>query len=148
MTQEVSTSLQFVFSCPLSSGLHARPASHLAEVVNQFASDCTLTNLRNGLMANGKSVLGIIAADIRYSDQCAVRVSGADEHSAHAALRQFVAEALPLCDVPLAVSAAPIRSNTPPRPLKAAGVSCSFGVPVSRGIAHGRTHYLNVSEDR
>ncbi|PYX32895.1 MAG: phosphoenolpyruvate--protein phosphotransferase [Acidobacteria bacterium] len=138
MTQEVSTSLQFVFSCPLSSGLHARPASHLAEVVNQFASDCTLTNLRNGLMANGKSVLGIIAADIRYSDQCAVRVSGADEHSAHAALRQFVAEALPLCDVPLAVSAAPIRSNTPPRPLKAAGVSCSFGVPVSRGIAHGK----------
>src|SRR5438445_1235112 len=89
-------------------------------------------------MANGKSVLGIIAADIRYSDQCAVRVSGADEHSAHAALRQFVAEALPLCDVPLAVSAAPIRSNTPPRPLKAAGVSCSFGVPVSRGIAHGK----------
>lgn len=138
MTQRVSTSLQFVFSCPLSSGLHARPASHLAEVVNQFASDCTLTNLRNGLVANGKSVLGIIAADIRYSDQCAVRVSGADEHSAHAALRQFIAEALPLCDVPLAVSAVPIRNNTLPRPLEAAGVSCSFGVPVSRGIAHGK----------
>ena len=29
--------MQFDFSCPLSSGFHARPASHLAEVANQFA---------------------------------------------------------------------------------------------------------------
>ncbi len=137
MTQRSNISLQFVFSCPLSSGLHARPASHLAEVANQFAAHCTLTNLRNGLVANGKSVLGIIAADVRYGDRCTMHVSGPDEHAAHAALRQFVEESLPHCDVPLAGVAASGRSNTPPRSLQAANVTCIFGTPVSRGIGEG-----------
>jgi fructose-specific PTS system IIA-like component len=122
----------------LSSGLHARPASQLAEVANQFASECALTNLRNGLMANGKSVLGIISADIRHGDRCTVHVSGPDEHSARGALRRFVEEALPQCDVPLAGSSSAIRSSTPPRCLQAAGVDCIFGAPISRGIAQGK----------
>ncbi len=72
MTLKPNLALQFVFICPLSSGLHARPASHFAEVANQFAAECTLTNLRNGLVGNGKSVLGIIATDIRHSDPCSL----------------------------------------------------------------------------
>ena len=134
--------MQFVFSCPLSSGLHARPASHLAEVANQFASECTLTNLRNGLVANFKSVLDIIAADIRHGDRCALHVSGPDEHAAHAALRRFVEEVLPQCDVPLAGMAPSGRSNKTPRPLQAAKVTCIFGAPVSRGIGHGQVVIL------
>lgn len=133
--------LEFVFSCPLPSGLHARPASHLAEAANEFASECTVTNLRNGLVANAKSVLGIIAADIRHGDRCALHLSGPDEHAAHAALRRFVEEALPRCDVPLAGVAAPGRSTTP-RLLQAARVNCIFGTPVSRGIGQGHVVIL------
>jgi multiphosphoryl transfer protein len=142
MTQRSDSSTQFAFSCPLPSGLHARPASHLAEVANQFASECTLTNLRNGLVANCKSVLGIIAADIRHGDRCTLHVRGLDEHAAHAALRRFVEEALPRCDVPLAGMAASSRSNKTPRPLQAANVTCIFGTPVSRGIGHGQVVIL------
>src|ERR1017187_2012400 len=142
MTPKADSSMQFVFSCPLSSGLHARPASHLAEVANQFASACTLTNLRNGLLANCKSVLGIIAADIRHGDRCALHVSGPDEQVTRTALRRFVEEVLPRCDVPFVGSAASSRSNKTPRPLQAAKVACIFGVPVSRGIGHGQVVIL------
>ena len=41
------TALEFEFECKLPNGLHARPASHLAEVANQFSSNSSLTNLRN-----------------------------------------------------------------------------------------------------
>jgi phosphoenolpyruvate-protein phosphotransferase len=142
MTQSSNTSLQFVFSCPLPSGLHARPASHMAEVANQFSSDCILTNLRNGLVANGKSVLGIIAADIRKGDRCALHVQGPDEQFAHDALRRFIEQVLPHFDVPLAGISPTIRTTTPPRVLLAANVICVFGAPVSRGIGHGKVVIL------
>ena len=134
--------MQFAFSCPLSSGLHARPASHLAEVANQFASECTLTNLRNGLVANCKSVLGIIAADIRHGDRCTIHLNGPEAPAAQAALQRFVQESLPHCDVPLAGEAPLHRGNRVPRPLQAANVTCIFGTPVSRGIGHGRVVVL------
>lgn len=137
MAQKTDSSMQFVFSCPLSSGLHARPASHLAEVANQFASECTLTNLRNGLVANCKSVLGIIAADIRHGDRCALYLDGPEALKARTTLQQFVEESLPQCDVPLAGVAPSTRSNEVPRPLQSANVNCIFGAPVSRGIGYG-----------
>ncbi len=137
MTQKSDSSVQFVFSCPLSSGLHARPASHLAEIANQFASECTLTNLRNGLAANCKSVLGIISTDVRHGDHCTLHMSGPDADAARAALQRFIEEVLPQCDVPLAGIAPSTRSERTPRPLRAANATCIFGTPVSRGIGHG-----------
>ena len=142
MTSRSDSSMQFTFSCPLSSGLHARPASHLAEVANQFASECTLTNLRNGLVANCKSVLRIIAADIRHRDRCIIHSNGADASAAQAALHRFVEESLAHCDVPLAGEAPLHRGNRVPRSLQAANVTCIFGTPVSGGIGHGRVVVL------
>jgi multiphosphoryl transfer protein len=138
MTQKTNSSLQFVFACPLASGLHARPASHLAEVANQFAAEGTLTNLRNGLAGNCKSVLGIIATDTRHGDRCSVQVEGSDEQAAYQALLRFVQESLPRCDVSLDGAPEAAGVNTLPRVLQAAKVNCIFGVPVCRGIGHGK----------
>ncbi len=138
MNPQSHTSLHFDFVCPLSSGLHARPASYLAEVANEFASECAVTNLRNGLRANLKSVLGIIAADIRHGDHCAVYISGADEQFAHSKLRRFVEDELARCDVPLVETSSSSPSRTPPRTLQAANATCIFGTPVSRGIGQGK----------
>ena len=143
MKHEVSTSEQFVFSCSLSSGLHARPASHLAEVANEFAAQSVLTNLRNGMFANLKSVLAVIAADVRHGDQCVIRIQGPDEQSAHASLRRFIEETLPKCDTPLAVVESGVPNTMPSRVLLAAGIECCFGVQVSRGIAQGKVVILN-----
>jgi multiphosphoryl transfer protein len=142
MTQMSNGPLQIAFTCPLSTGLHARPASQLAEVANQFAAESTLTNLRNGLTANVKSVLGIISADIRQGDRCELYVSGSDERAAHTALRRFVDETLPRCDVPLAGIAEDSRASTPPRALQVGKAVCIFGTSVSRGIAQGKVVVL------
>lgn len=142
MPQKSDSSSQFVFVCPLVSGLHARPASHLAEVANQFAADCSLTNVRNGRVANTKSVLGIIAADVRQGDRCSLHISGSDAQGALAALRTFVETNLPLCDVPLVPNEGMTRRSTPPRPLQAAKATCIPGTPVSRGIGLGKVVLL------
>src|SRR5947207_3648299 len=102
MVQSVCMALEFTFVCPLPNGFHARPASHLASLANDFTADCVLTNLRTGSVANIKSVLSIIAADIRMNDECSVRVHGADEQVACTTLRRFVGKDLPGYDAPLA----------------------------------------------
>ena len=138
-----STSLQFAFICPLSAGIHARPASQFAGVANNFASQCALTNLRNCREADAKSVLSIISADIRYGDRCRLLVSGTDEQSAHTALRQFVEDVLPSCEVPLAENS-PQSRNRLPRVLQATGVNGHFGLSASPGIAHGKVTVVSA----
>ena len=100
MPQDVDRALEIAFICPLPSGIHARPASYLADVANRFASDCSLTNERSGSMANAKSVLAIIAADIRHGDECRIRIHGIDEDAALGAMRRFIERDLPVCDEP------------------------------------------------
>jgi multiphosphoryl transfer protein len=143
MTQRASTSLEFAFVCSLSDGLHARPASHLAEVANDFASDCSLTNLRTGSSASLKSVLAIISADVRQGDRCTVQVRGTDEQAAQAALVRFVEQVLPGCDVPLAGTGSVRAGGALPRILEAAGVTCYFGKPISHGLGQGKVVLLN-----
>ncbi len=138
MAQRSGTSLEFAFVCSLSDGLHARPASQLAEVAIAFASDCLLTNLRTGSVASLKSVLAILATDIRQGDRCIVQVRGNDEQAAQSALLRFAEQVLPTCDVPLAGLHATTASSALPRTLQTAGVKGCFGSPVSHGIGQGK----------
>ena len=130
--------MEFAFVCSLSDGLHARPASQLAEVAIEYASDCLITNLRTGSVASLKSVLAILATDIRQGDRCIVQVRGSDEQAAHSALLRFVEQVLPTCDVPLAGLHPTAASTTLPRTLQTAGVKGYFGSPVSRGLGRGK----------
>lgn len=131
-----STTLKFAFVCPLSAGMHARPASQFAEVTKTFRSELVLANLRNSREANPKSVLSIIAADIRHGDRCLIHVRGGDEEAAYAAVRRFVEETLPVCDPPTANTSSSNRGGIP-RVLQAAGVTCCIGSAASPGIAYG-----------
>ncbi|HEY3028403.1 MAG TPA: phosphoenolpyruvate--protein phosphotransferase [Pyrinomonadaceae bacterium] len=135
---QVCEALEFTFVCPLANGFHARPASNMAAVANRFVADCSLMNLRSGSVANGKSVLSLIAADIRKGDECQFRVSGMDDKEACAALRRFVEHDLPACDEPLTEIATDRCSGMLPRALKLAGVNCYFGLSLSRGIGQGK----------
>ena len=130
--------MEFAFVCSLSDGLHARPASQLAEVAIEYASDCLITNLRTGSVASLKSVLAILATDIRQGDRCIVQVRGSDEQAAHSTLLRFVEQVLPTCDVPLAGLHPTAASTTLPRTLQTAGVKGYFGSPVSRGLGRGK----------
>jgi len=131
-------SLDFQFACQLPSGFHARPASVLSGLANGFTSECALTNLRNGFIANLKSALAIIAADVRAGDGCRVQVSGADKEAAHAALRRLIERELGESEEPPAEPVRDGRTGALPRSLKSTGIRCHSGLGVSRGIGQGR----------
>ena len=140
MEAKASQAREFQFRCQLPAGLHARPASRLAEVAGDFQSECTLRNLRNYALANLKSVLSIIAAEVRHEDPCALHVKGPDAEIAFATLRRFVESELPQCDEPLL--AAPAAAGSLPRSLQEAGVRGTTGTPASPGLGRGRIVHL------
>jgi fructose-specific PTS system IIA-like component len=129
--------LDLRFTCPLASGLHARPASRLAEIARGFVSACVLTNTRTGAEADARSVLAVLAADIGAGDVCVVRVDGADAHDARAALQRFVEGELPRYDdspTPVTTEAALLL----PRALATSGAQQWRGLAVSPGVGIGQ----------
>ena len=126
----------YTFRCPLSNGLHARPASQLAEVAGGFASTITLINERTGGEANAKSVLAIVAIGVRFNDACRIRIAGTDAEAALAGITEFAANVLPVCDEPLPTPVAGTEVVLP-RLLRKADVRSHAGTPVSRGIGQG-----------
>jgi len=138
MKQGVCNPVEFNFVCPLPNGLHARPASQLAEFAGRFASELSITNLRNGSTANVKSTLAILSAGILSGDECSVRAAGSDEDRAGPALRDYIARELPKSDEPLTETTAVPRNGALPRSLSSSGTTCHFGVAVSPGIGKGK----------
>ncbi len=124
------------FRCPLPNGLHARPASQLADLAARFTSNVVLINERTGASANAKSVLSIIAIDVKLDDACLIRIEGADATAALTAVSDFAANVLPTCDEPLPAPAAGTEVVLP-RLLRKAGVRLHAGTPVSGGIGQG-----------
>jgi fructose-specific PTS system IIA-like component len=138
MSHDLSNPVEFSFICPLPNGLHARPASQLAKFASSFRSELHLTNLRTRATANLKSTLGILSIDVRAGDECSVRVLGADDQEAGAALRGYIAVNLANSDEPLAEPAAGTNHSNLPRALMANAASYHFGVVVSSGIGKGK----------
>lgn len=124
------------FHCPLPNGLHARPASLLAEAAGRFDGDVTLIHERTGAVANAKSVLALVALDVKQGDACRVRCTGADSERAHSALRSFAGDVLPTCDEPLPATA-PTRDVQLPRALRDVEFAWHAGTIVSPGVGEG-----------
>lgn len=129
--------LEFQFTCSLPNGVHARPASALEEVASCFGAEINLTNQRTGRSANAKSVLSIVGTDIRLNDSCSLRVSGADEADALAALTTFLVNEFPRCDEALPTVARNGERPLPPG-LSQLGANIRRGTPVVPGIGQGR----------
>ena len=136
MQQEGSIPAEFTFVCPLPNGLHVRPASLLAELATRFHSGVSVVNRRNGAVANLKSTLGILAADIRHGDNCSVQIRGEGAAMAEKALRDFILNDLPNSDEPEAAKA--VAGGTLPRGLQSAEIHYIAGAGVSSGIGVGK----------
>ena len=69
-------------------GLHARPASVLSQMANQFSSNIYL---QNGLMkVNAKSIMGIMMLAASRGTELTIRAEGPDEEEAVEALTKLV----------------------------------------------------------
>jgi fructose-specific PTS system IIA-like component len=132
--------LEHRFLFPLPNGLHARPASHLEEIVRGFTAAITFANDRTGRTANAKSVLALVGTDTRHSDPCRVIFQGADEAAAFSRLTGFLSGSFASCDEPLVIET-PAASDELrlPRSLNAAGLQRFHrGTSACRGVGQGR----------
>src|ERR1700761_5178977 len=130
--------LEKSFICTLPNGIHARPASAIEEVVRNAASEVVLLNERTHHAANAKSILSIVAADVRHLDPCVITINGPDERQVMSALSDFIDNQFPLCDQPLQPEAAAQAEVKLPPCLANAQVVTYAGTTVVSGIAHGR----------
>jgi len=125
------------FQCPLPNGLHARPASTLAEVAARFEAEISLENRRSGASANARSVLEMVALGVKRGDPCCLRIAGADAERAARTLRGFLDNELPVCDEALPAEA-PASAAALPRGLHDACGRWYAGTVVCPGIGRGR----------
>jgi len=132
--------LEHRFIFPLPNGLHARPASHLEEIVRGFTAAITFANDRTGRTANAKSVLALVGTDTRHSDPCRLVFQGADEAAAFSRVTGFLSGPFAACDEPFVIEtpASPDELHLP-RSLKAAGLQRFHrGTSACRGVGQGR----------
>lgn len=89
------------FRCDLPNGLHARPASHVETLCNQFPAAVEWLNLRTERRGDAKSALALIGTGTLKDDDCQLIISGEEEESAFARLSAFIKDEFPHCDAPL-----------------------------------------------
>ncbi len=134
---------EFRFVCPLPNGMHARPASLLAEVARGFRSMISIS-VEGAPSADMASVLSVVALDIRYGQECVVKAEGVDADEATKTLRQYVLDTLPGVDTPVLTRETPanaIVAALPPA-LRAAGPAHSSGRAVGGGIGFGQAVHV------
>ena len=84
--------IEHEFVCTLANGLHARPASLIAEQASRFAARILL--VRGGTPepppADARSVLSVIGLDVGKGDRCTIRAEGDDARPAIEARREVI----------------------------------------------------------
>ncbi|MEW6363791.1 MAG: phosphoenolpyruvate--protein phosphotransferase [Acidobacteriota bacterium] len=130
--------LEIRFNCQLAGGVHARPASALEELTARFRSEFSLVNERNGCRANARSVLALVASDIRLDDACRLEIAGPDEQEAHAEMARFLRERFPCCDNDIPTVQPPGEEFSLPPDLRESTMTYWRATPAAAGIGLGR----------
>lgn len=126
--------VEFTYRCSVVSGLHARPCSRIAEIASRFVAHAHLTNLRNQYIAEMRSTLALLSADVQEKDECCLTFTGTDESAAASAIRLYIEQVLP------AEEEAPTSREAAqklPRVLRQSAAKAVLGVALSRGVGQG-----------
>jgi phosphocarrier protein len=70
-------------------GLHARPAARIVRLANSFAAEIELA--KDGLVVNGKSIMGVMMLAAECGSSIVIRANGPDAEQAVQALAELVA---------------------------------------------------------
>ncbi|WP_033160944.1 HPr family phosphocarrier protein [[Mycoplasma] collis] len=73
-------------------GLHARPASKIAQISSKFSSDIKIINLTKPGTANAKSIMNIMSLGVKTGSQITIEISGDDEQQALDAIKASMIE--------------------------------------------------------
>lgn len=69
-------------------GLHARPAALLVKTTGKFHSNINIA--KDGVVANGKSIMGLMTLVAESGSEIEVIVDGEDEEEAMRAIQQLI----------------------------------------------------------
>lgn len=69
------------------AGIHARPASLIAQLANKFS--CEVTLIRDDVAINAKSIMGVITMAAGYNTTLTLQADGPDEKEAADAFEQL-----------------------------------------------------------
>lgn len=75
------------FTIAFPEGLHARPASDLVRICQKAKSEIRI--LKDGMVADPKSILGIMALGAAKGDVVKVEVEGEDQEEVFASIKNF-----------------------------------------------------------
>lgn len=129
---------EYRFQLALVSGLHARPASLLADVAARFSSGITIGKI-GAPGVDARSVLSVVGLDAKLGDDCILCADGPDAPDAIAALKTLfdsgLAHAEDAAELPPQPDAASVQLPFTLRRMQAAHVN---GRPMCAGIAHGK----------
>ena len=83
---------EFKYTITDSQGIHARPAGLLVKEAAKFASDIKIE--KAGKAADAKRIFGVMGLAAKQGEEVVIRVQGADEAEAAAAMETFFRENL------------------------------------------------------
>ena len=69
------------------AGIHARPASLIAQLANKYESEITLE--KDSIVVNAKSIMGVITMAVGYNTTITLKVEGSDEQDAANAIEKL-----------------------------------------------------------
>ncbi|MBP5588841.1 MAG: HPr family phosphocarrier protein [Treponema sp.] len=69
------------------AGIHARPATLIAQLANKFTSEITLE--KDSIVVNAKSIMGVITMAAGYNTTMTLKVEGPDESEAASAIENL-----------------------------------------------------------
>jgi fructose-specific PTS system IIA-like component len=125
------------FTCDLPTGLHARPASLLAETARHHHAAVAITNETTGASAEARSVLSLIALDIQHGHSVLVEASGDDADDLLKAIKGLVDNHFGESLTPGAPDAAAAPSVRVPVPIQKLAAAIVPGRAVCSGIGQG-----------
>ena len=70
------------------AGIHARPATLIAQLANKFTSEITLE--KDSIVINAKSIMGVITMAAGYNTTLTLKVEGPDESEAASAIEDLL----------------------------------------------------------
>jgi len=70
-------------------GLHARPAAHFVKTAGKFKSKIDIA--KDGLVANGKSIMGLMTLAAETGSQVEITIDGEDAEAAMEAISELIA---------------------------------------------------------
>ncbi|WJV55469.1 fused PTS fructose transporter subunit IIA/HPr protein [Prodigiosinella aquatilis] len=92
---EESNALVAEFTVRNEHGLHARPGAMLVNVIKQFSSEITVTNLDgSGKPANGRSLMKVVALGVKSGHHLRFTASGSDAEAALKAIGEAITSGL------------------------------------------------------